>query len=88
MDDQTLNRHDLVLTAFICVNEDVTVIVGKYQGKYCRDVNILVSGSDGMVVVTVEEVDELVFTRSALRSTKRVQSVKWRTDAEKIWQEL
>ena len=40
-DDPTLNCHDLVLTAFICVNEDVTVIVGKYTSDSCRDVNIL-----------------------------------------------
>ena len=49
-DDPTLNCHDLVLTAFICVDEDVTVIVGKYTSDSCRDVNILVSGSDGTVV--------------------------------------
>ena len=58
-DDPTLNCHDLVLTAFICVDEDVTVIVGKYTSDSCTDVNILVSGSDGTVVVTVEEVDDL-----------------------------
>ena len=58
-DDPTLNCHDLVLTAFICVNEDVTVIVGKYTSNSCRDVNIVVCGSNGTVVVTVEEVDDL-----------------------------
>ena len=31
-DEPTLNSMDLVLTAFlICVDEDVTVIVGKYE---------------------------------------------------------